>query len=280
MKKWAILIDPSDINGGPKGYVKLDISVVGKGDGVKPTKSGADEDDDIESNLLLPENTPSVRPRANFSVRIYKAEGLPIMNAGIVSGVKKIFTGDVKDLVDPYVQVWFGGQTGKTSVKKNRYDPEWNEQVVFSEMFPPLCRRIKLQLKDKDSVVGDVIGTSFIDLAKISNDGNEVQHRGRQQEAERGFGRGCMFRGRLLVALKTDIQDSTLESGGICVTNESCLPISEQGCMMLQPGCMMLQPGCMMLQPGCMVLQPSFIMLQSGCMMLQPALCPSVKLRV
>lgn len=49
MKKWAILIDPSDINGGPKGYVKLDISVVGKGDGVKPTKSGADEDDDIES---------------------------------------------------------------------------------------------------------------------------------------------------------------------------------------------------------------------------------------
>ncbi|XP_071835905.1 otoferlin-like isoform X3 [Apostichopus japonicus] len=246
MKKWAILIDPSDINGGPKGYVKLDISVVGKGDGVKPTKSGADEDDDIESNLLLPENTPSVRPRANFSVRIYKAEGLPIMNAGIVSGVKKIFTGDVKDLVDPYVQVWFGGQTGKTSVKKNRYDPEWNEQVVFSEMFPPLCRRIKLQLKDKDSVVGDVIGTSFIDLAKISNDGNEgfeptfgpswinLYGSTRQyntvdanRKLNEGFGRGCMFRGRLLVALKTDIQDSTLESGGICVTNESCLPISE-----------------------------------------------------
>ncbi|PIK46880.1 putative otoferlin [Apostichopus japonicus] len=174
--------------------------------------------------------------------------------------------------------------------------PEWNEQVVFSEMFPPLCRRIKLQLKDKDSVVGDVIGTSFIDLAKISNDGNEgfeptfgpswinLYGSTRQyntvdanRKLNEGFGRGCMFRGRLLVALKTDIQDSTLESGGICVTNESCLPISEPGCMMLQPGCMVLQPGCMalqpsfmVLQPNCMMLQPNFMMLQLGCMMLQP----------
>ena len=33
--KWAMLTDPDDINSGPKGYLKCDISVVGKGDNVK-----------------------------------------------------------------------------------------------------------------------------------------------------------------------------------------------------------------------------------------------------
>ena len=40
-------------------------------------------------------------------------------------------------------------------------------------MFPPLCRRIKIQLRDNDSVNGDVIGTHFIDLSRISNDGEK-----------------------------------------------------------------------------------------------------------
>ena len=73
-------------------------------------------------------------------------------------------------------------------MKRNCYNPVWNEQIVFTEMFPPLCQRIKIQLKENDSVrfcvgkvsksnfyifqVGDsVIGTHFIDLSTISNDG-------------------------------------------------------------------------------------------------------------
>jgi len=38
-------------------------------------------------------------------------------------------------------------------------------------LFPPLCRRMKVQLKDSDSVSDEVIGTHFIDLSRISNDG-------------------------------------------------------------------------------------------------------------
>ena len=53
---------------------------------------------------------------------------------------------------------------GKTTVKKGCYEPVWNEQLVFTEMFPPLCRRIKVQLRDSDSVNDDIIGnTSQID---------------------------------------------------------------------------------------------------------------------
>lgn len=62
---------------------------------------------------------------------------------------------------------------GKTSVKRHSYAPVWNEQIVFSEMFPPLCQRIKIQLCDNDPVHATVIGTHFVDLKQISNDGEK-----------------------------------------------------------------------------------------------------------
>lgn len=62
---------------------------------------------------------------------------------------------------------------GRTTVKKGCYEPEWNEQIIFTEMFPPLCRRLQIQLRDKDKVNDDVIGTHYIDIAKISNEGEK-----------------------------------------------------------------------------------------------------------
>lgn len=44
--KWALLTDPDDIASGPKGYLKCDICVIGKGDTIKiPAKLDKDEDD-------------------------------------------------------------------------------------------------------------------------------------------------------------------------------------------------------------------------------------------
>jgi len=60
-------------------------------------------------NLLLPDNVSADRQKARFYVRIYKAEGLPKMVIGLMANVKKAFTGESKDLVDPYVVVSFAG---------------------------------------------------------------------------------------------------------------------------------------------------------------------------
>lgn len=60
-------------------------------------------------NLLLPEGVPADRQRAKFCINVYRAEGLPKMNTGIMANVKKAFTGESKDLVDPYVNVSFAG---------------------------------------------------------------------------------------------------------------------------------------------------------------------------
>lgn len=185
--KWAILSDPEDITAGLKGYVKVDIAVVGKGDNIKtPHKANETDEDDIEGwevgdaeqgwfhpmlsnsheffqgnfrwvlhlfavwelkekcspclsskssptdllpssfiklvdfiypwftgscrNLLLPDGVPSERQWARFYIKIYRAEGLPRMNTSIMANVKKALIGENKDLVDPYVQVFFAGQ--------------------------------------------------------------------------------------------------------------------------------------------------------------------------
>ncbi|XP_051880281.1 otoferlin isoform X3 [Pristis pectinata] len=227
--KWAILCDPGDITAGVKGYVKCDIAVVGKGDNIKtPHRSNETDEDDIEGNLLLPEGVPSERQWARYYVKVYKAEGLPKMNTSIMANMKKAFIGENKDLVDPFVQVSFAGQKGKTSVQKSTYEPTWNEQIIFTEMFPPLCTRIKIQIRDSDKVNEVAIGSHFVDLRKIANDGDKgflptfgpswVNMYGstrnytlmdEHQDLNEGLGEGVSFRARLLISIGMEILDTT-----------------------------------------------------------------------
>ncbi|XP_074941861.1 fer-1-like protein 6 [Phalacrocorax aristotelis] len=229
--KWALLTDPADIRTGAKGYLKCDISVTGKGDAIQATQKTADTEEQIEKNLLIPKGFPSERPWARFYVRIYKAEGLPKMNSSIMANVTKAFIGDSKDLVDPYVVVMFAGQMGRTTVQKNCADPVWHEQIIFKEMFPPLCRRVKIQVWDEGSMNDVALATHFIDLKKISNEqdgdkgflptfgpawinlyGSPRNHSlmDDHQELNEGFGEGVSFRGRLFIEIAVEIL-----SGGV-----------------------------------------------------------------
>ncbi|MGH0153938.1 UNVERIFIED_CONTAM: hypothetical protein FKN15_030541 [Acipenser sinensis] len=168
--KWAVLTDPADIRTGVKGYLKCDIRVIGKGDTIQTTEKASDAEEHIEKNLLLPKGFPSERPWARFYIKVYRAEGLPRMNSSIMANMTKAFRGDDKDLIDPYVVVAFSGQMGRTAVQKNSAHPVWNEQIVFKEMFPPLCRRVKIQVWDEGSMNDVAVGTHYIDLRKISNE--------------------------------------------------------------------------------------------------------------
>ncbi|KAL8181721.1 UNVERIFIED_CONTAM: Fer-1-like protein 6 [Gekko kuhli] len=248
--KWALLTDPADIRTGTKGYLKCDISVAGKGDTIQAGQKASDAEEQIEKNLLIPKGFPSERPWARFYVRIYKAEGLPKMNSSIMANVTKAFMGDSKDLVDPFVVVTFAGQMamlhrydvhffmcnklhlrkcivkGRTTVQKNCADPVWHEQVIFKEMFPPLCRRVKIQVWDEGSMNDVALATHFIDLKKISNEqdgdkgflptfgpawinlyGSPRNHSlmDDHQELNEGYGEGVSFRGRLLIELAVEI---------------------------------------------------------------------------
>ena len=72
-----------------------------------------------------------------------------------------------------FIKPCFASFQGRTAVKKNSYNPVWNEQIVFTEMFPPLCQRIKIQLRESATVGDAVVGTHYLDLSSISNDGDK-----------------------------------------------------------------------------------------------------------
>ncbi|XP_038616613.1 fer-1-like protein 6 [Tachyglossus aculeatus] len=223
--KWALLTDPTDIRTGVRGYLKCDISVAGRGDTALTSQKTSVADEHIEKNLLIPKGFPSERPWARFYVRIYRAEGLPKMNSSIMANVTKAFVGDGKDLVDPFVEVMFAGQTGRTTVQKNCADPIWHEQIIFKEMFPPLCRRVKIQVWDEGSVNDVALAAHFVDLRKISNEqdgdkgflptfgpawinlyGSPRNHSlADNQDLNEGFGEGVSFRGRILLEIAVEI---------------------------------------------------------------------------
>lgn len=74
-------------------------------------------------------------------------------------------------------------------MESNTTEPEWNEQISFIEMFPPLAKKIKVQVLD-DANVGDVaIATHYIDLQQISDPG-------RNGEAWHGCSPGAGWRGQ------------------------------------------------------------------------------------
>lgn len=189
---------------------------------------------------------PIERQRAKFVVKIYRADGLPRMNSSIVANVKRAFTGETKDLVDPYVQVSFAGLMGKTTVKKASYAPVWNESIIFTEMFPPLCQRIKIQLRDADPMKPSIIGTHYIDLKQISNDGEKgflptygpsfIHLYGSTRDytlldsnstLNTGLGEGVSYRARLLIAIRTEITDNADISTDKNVEVEPTYPIQE-----------------------------------------------------
>ncbi|XP_078483992.1 otoferlin isoform X2 [Ciona intestinalis] len=234
-RKWAVLTDPDDLNTGPKGYLKVDVSVVGKGDTIKISKVNEEEEDDIENNLLLPDGVQAERQRARFIFKIYQADGLPKMNTSITEKLKTVLQGEAKDLVDPFVEITFCDQKGRTSVRKNSYEPCWNEQIIFTELFPPLCKRIKVQIRDKDNLNNTVIGTTYISLDKIANSGDRV-HFGflptfgptyvnmygsprnytmvnEHSDLNEGLGEGVAFRSRLLMALSVELVNINASEG-------------------------------------------------------------------
>uniref|UniRef100_A0A665XBL1 Fer-1 like family member 4 n=1 Tax=Echeneis naucrates TaxID=173247 RepID=A0A665XBL1_ECHNA len=228
-QKWAPLTDPTDTRSGVKGYVKTTLSVLMKGSTLSmpslPPSSSSGASEDIEKNLLLPRGLSSERPWARFRVRIYRAEDLPTMEAGLMAKMSKVTDRTV--FIDPYVQVTFAGQQGETSVASATSSPVWNEEISFIEQFPPLAQRIRVQVLD-DAKMGDIaLATHFLDLQQISDPTRNgfnptfgpswVNLYGSPQNStlgdyhqalNQGLGEGIFYRGRLLLALSVEVYAS------------------------------------------------------------------------
>uniref|UniRef100_A0A8C6YC48 Myoferlin n=1 Tax=Naja naja TaxID=35670 RepID=A0A8C6YC48_NAJNA len=164
MRKWLLLNDPEDTNSSPKGYLKVSMFVLGTGD--EPPVSVLDnENDDVETNLLLPAGV--VLRWVTFILKIYRAEDIPQMDDAFAQTVKELFGGeaDKKNLVDPFVEVCFAGKKVLCA----------NSCIVYSP-FPSMCEKIRLMVYDWDRLTkNDVVGTTYLCLSKIAASGGEVE---------------------------------------------------------------------------------------------------------
>ncbi|KAM5245575.1 LOW QUALITY PROTEIN: fer-1-like protein 4 [Ctenodactylus gundi] len=230
-QKWAPLHDPRDTRAGTKGFVKVTLSLRARGDLPLPLPPpGPGHSSDIEKNLLLPRGVRAERPWAKLRLRLYRAEGLPALRPGLLGSLARALR-DQRVLLDPYVRVSFLGQQGETSVRGETAAPEWNEQLSFVELFPPLSRGLRLELRDDAPLVDVTLATHVLDLRQISHPGRAAGFnptfgpawvplygslptgglRDNLQSLNEGLGQGVWFRGRLLMALSTEVFEGRAE---------------------------------------------------------------------
>ncbi|KAJ8361497.1 hypothetical protein SKAU_G00180220 [Synaphobranchus kaupii] len=176
LRKWLLLGDPDDSGSGAKGYLKVSVMLVGTGDEPPMERKEADdEQDDIESNLLLPAGV-SLR-WVTLTLKVYRAEDMPQMDDAFAQTIKQVFgaDSDKKNLVDPFLEVSFAGKKLCTKIIEKSANPEWNQLINLQVKFPSMCERIKLTVYDWDRLTrNDAIGTTYLNLTKIASSGGEV----------------------------------------------------------------------------------------------------------
>ncbi|NWT05049.1 FR1L4 protein, partial [Mionectes macconnelli] len=246
-QKWAVVSDPTDTRAGVKGFVKCSISVSARGDvvGFLPTSSSS-RDEDIERNLLLPKRVPAERPWARVCIKLYRAEGLPSMSAGIMGGFSKII-GERKVFIDPYVQVSFCGQQVSSSGSVlGQADPglcgsihwahdarsfhgaqqcHWT-QAGRAKVLLSLCSSTLPSPAPVPVSAGfnPTFGPAWVNLyGSPQNSALRDIHR----DLNEGRGEGIFYRGRVLMAVTVEIFSSPSQPGEVTVEVEELHPLPE-----------------------------------------------------
>ncbi|XP_026170893.1 myoferlin isoform X4 [Mastacembelus armatus] len=247
MRKWLLLNDPDDSSSGARGYLKVSLFIVGTGDEPPVENRDSNNDqDDIESNLLLPAGV-SLR-WATLSLKVFRAEDIPQMDDALVQNLKEIFGGEgnKKNLVDPFLEACFAGKKLCTQIIEKNANPEWNQVLNLQVKFPSMCESVKLTVFDWDRLTrNDAVGTTYLNLSRIASSGGEIE--ANTGDSEVGFlpvfgpsyinlygspreftglpdpyedlnfgkGEGVAYRGRILVELSTKLEgkvDKTVDS--------------------------------------------------------------------
>ncbi|XP_062533076.1 otoferlin isoform X2 [Bombyx mori] len=159
--KWAQLDSRNDPSEAVVGFLKVDISIIFRGDSqILPS---VDNYEKVEDNLLLPSG--SEQQRANFSITIHGAFGLPATTT----------TGGEKRFGKPpsaYVRISFCGIGARTAVQQRTHCPVYNERISIVEMFPNMCQIIYFEVYSAESCL-KVIARTSLNLRLLSHDGEK-----------------------------------------------------------------------------------------------------------
>uniref|UniRef100_A0A803K584 C2 domain-containing protein n=1 Tax=Xenopus tropicalis TaxID=8364 RepID=A0A803K584_XENTR len=177
IERWIVLNNPKDEVLSPRGYLKVSLFILGRGDMLPTETTRQHEDDDVEMNLLLPSGL--ARQTVTSVIKIYRASDIPQMDDTFMRNMKGLFRSrvDKKTLADPFVEVAFAGE----KVTKDGFLPTF--------------------------------GPSYINL--YGSPREFKRYPDQYDELNYGKGEGIAYRGRILVELTTQLDDSTKKTEDI-----------------------------------------------------------------
>ncbi|KDO20674.1 hypothetical protein SPRG_13426 [Saprolegnia parasitica CBS 223.65] len=145
-RQWVALVKSAgDSEQGVQGYLLLSIAVLGPGDTI-PIHDPKEIKDDSEM-VIMP---PRVSQTLHFLVvTVHRAEGLPNMDKGIMSGGG----------IDAYVRVAFAGEkpveTRKVTTRGS--DVDFQQELWFPVLLPCMSNRIAISVWDWDRVADELV---------------------------------------------------------------------------------------------------------------------------
>uniref|UniRef100_A0A673VKR9 Myoferlin n=1 Tax=Salmo trutta TaxID=8032 RepID=A0A673VKR9_SALTR len=255
MRKWLLLSDPDDSSSGAKGYLKVSLVIVGTGDEPPTEKRERNEEqDDIESNLLVPAGV-TLR-LVTLNLKVYRAEDMPQMDDAFVQTVKQVFggEGEKKNLVDPFLEVSFAGKKLCTKIIEKNANPEWNQLINLQVKFPSMCESIKLTrtclfitASSGEAEVGflPAFGPCYLNLYGSPREFTGLPDP--YEELNFGKGEGVAYRGRVLIELSTQLEGKAdrkldnISSDDILVKYQRRRKFSL--CAVFHSSCMLQEPG-------------------------------------
>ncbi|XP_076047725.1 myoferlin-like isoform X2 [Oratosquilla oratoria] len=227
VNRWLVLANPDEPTPTVQGYLKVSVAVLGPGDAAPEMEARRCDQDDVETNLLWPAGV-HLQP-ANFRLSVYSASDLPRMDAGTMQTLKQLLGIGVpsKELVDPYVLTAYAGKEVQTKILYTTENPQFKQDLHLGFLFPSMCNTIRITVKDWDRVGDDdTVGTAVIPVSAISTAGDdgflptfgpayvnlygwrrdwELLEGERAGQMNEGDLEGCSYRGRVLLALHTNI---------------------------------------------------------------------------
>uniref|UniRef100_A0A8C7GZ30 Myoferlin n=1 Tax=Oncorhynchus kisutch TaxID=8019 RepID=A0A8C7GZ30_ONCKI len=234
MRKWLLLSDPGDSSSGAKGYLKVSLVIVGTGDEPPTEKRERNEEqDDIESNLLVPAGV-TLR-LVTLNLKVYRAEDMPQMDDAFVQTVKQVFggEGDKKNLVDPYLEVSFAGKKLCTKIIEKNANPDQTNTTLSSG----------------EAEVGflPAFGPCYLNLYGSPREFTGLPDP--YEELNFGKGEGVAYRGRVLIELSTQLDGKAdrkldnISSDDILMAQKYQRRRKFSLCAVFHSSCMLQEPG-------------------------------------